>query len=430
MSDLIKTAKLVGDLSWYRRSFIPKLVSGKSYYKKVQDETGIPMAFVAAIHSRELASDVGVFKAYLGNGQPLNKVTTIVPKKRGPFKSWHEGAIDALVNVEKLNQIKNWDLETCIEEWEKYNGLGYMNRGKLSPYVWSGTNHGLKTGLFVKDGVYDPNAVDKNIGCYALYLLLIEQDLDFKIGEIKVANNEKSFWQIVLDFIKNLLSGKTNEEVYREISRIPVYGEKNDNVAVIQETLNAFGYGLTVDRDFGPKTKSAISNFQKRNGLLGSGVIGNKTIKFLGIKVVEKQMSNQAEVFEIASKEIGVQDFAGKKHNPRVLEYHQTTGKFSDDETSWCGSFVEWCLKQAGIKGMGSLGAGARNWIKFGVATTSPKKGDIAVFWRESKSSWKGHVGFYSHETETHVYVLGGNQSNSVNISAYPKTQLLGYRTY
>ena len=114
MSDLIKTAKLVGDLSWYRKVFIPKLVSGKSFYKKVQDETGIPMAFVAAIHSRELASDVGVFKAYLGNGQPLNKVTTIVPKKRGPFKSWHEGAIDALVNVEKLNQIKNYNFHQQV----------------------------------------------------------------------------------------------------------------------------------------------------------------------------------------------------------------------------------------------------------------------------------------------------------------------------
>lgn len=430
IENLIKTAKINSDLTWYEKNFIPILLSGKEHYKKVEDETGIPMAFVACIHAREFAADVGQFKRYLGNGQLLTQKTTIVPKNRGPFKSWHEGAIDVLVNLKSLNKIKNWNLETCIIEWEKYNGLGYKNRNKLSPYVWTGTNYGVGTGLFVSDGKYDPNGQDKNLGCFAYYNLLIEKDEDFVLGKEVLMEKEKGFWASLWDAILSMFSGSKTETTYKYISRIPAYGEKNQDVGVIQSALNEFGYKLIVDNDFGPKTKVAISNFQKLNGLTGSGIIGVKTIQFLGVQVIQSIDSVQDKVFATASKEIGVKEASGSKHNPRIIEYHSTTGKFSDDETSWCGSFVEWCLKQNGIAGIGSEGAGARNWLKFGRDTKTPKKGDVVVFWRESLSSWKGHVAFYSHETSTHIYVLGGNQSNAVNISAYPKAQLLGYRTY
>lgn len=435
MSSLIQTARITKDLTWYKRTFLPLMLSGKDHYKKVQEQTGIPMAFVACIHARESSSDVGKFKKYLGNGQPLNQKTTIVPKGRGPFSSWHEGAIDILTN-KKLHEIKDWTLEKCIVEWEKYNGMGYKNRGKNSSYVWSGTNHGENSGLFVRDGVYDPNAKDGNLGCYAYYQMLIEADKDFEIGKeiiVEKKNDTNSILQIIINFILGLFTN-TNTEEYKYITRIPAYGEKNSNVGVIQSALNDFGYGLALDNDFGPKTKNAISDFQKKNGLAGSGTIGPKTISFLGIKIAEAENvitgNFNEKVWKIAEAEIGVKEISGSKHNARILEYHSTTGKFTDDETSWCGSYVEWCVTKAGKKGLGSQGAGARNWLKFELPTTKPKKGDIVVFWRESLSSWKGHVAFYSHETETHVYVLGGNQNNQVNVTAYPKSQVLGYRTY
>jgi hypothetical protein len=56
-----------------------------------------------------------------------------------------------------------------------------------------------------------------------------------------------------------------------------------------------------------------------------------------------------------------------------------------------------------------------------------PQLGDIVVFWREKKDSWKGHVGFYINETNTHINVLGGNQNNMVCIKPYPKSRLLQY---
>jgi hypothetical protein len=52
----------------------------------------------------------------------------------------------------------------------------------------------------------------------------------------------------------------------------------------------------------------------------------------------------------------------------------------------------------------------------------------VAVFWRDSKSSGKGHVGFFVEETSRNVSVLGGNQGEQVSIANQPKARLLGYR--
>lgn len=63
------------------------------------------------------------------------------------------------------------------------------------------------------------------------------------------------------------------------------------------------------------------------------------------------------------------------------------------------------------------------------IDVNNAKPGDVVVFWRGSKDSWKGHVAFYSHHDANNVYVLGGNQGNAVSIQAYPRSRLLDVRT-
>lgn len=131
----------------------------------------------------------------------------------------------------------------------------------------------------------------------------------------------------------------------------------------------------------------------------------------------------------LVEKEKNVKEILGRKHSPRILEYHQATDlKATEDEVSWCSSFVNWCLKQNGIKGTNK--ANARSFLEWGkkVPVTTPKVGDIVVFWRGDKDGWLGHVGFYAGEKEDKILVLGGNQGNEVNFSYYKKSQLLGYR--
>ena len=70
----------------------------------------------------------------------------------------------------------------------------------------------------------------------------------------------------------------------------------------------------------------------------------------------------------------------------------------------------------------------ARSFLKLGEEVFTPRIGDVVVFWRESISSWKGHVAFFIKETNEYIYVLGGNQGNKVGINAYRKERLLSYR--
>lgn len=63
--------------------------------------------------------------------------------------------------------------------------------------------------------------------------------------------------------------GKTNTTIKM--------GSKGSDVKNLQQALNAKGYSLTVDGEFGPSTQAAVKNFQRANGLTDDGVVGPKT---------------------------------------------------------------------------------------------------------------------------------------------------------
>lgn len=135
------------------------------------------------------------------------------------------------------------------------------------------------------------------------------------------------------------------------------------------------------------------------------------------------------DIINIALSEFGIREISGKKDNPEVLKYFDDIGfdgTALKDETSWCSAFANWVAQEAGLSSSGKLNA--RSWLNVGTEVTAPEIGDVVVFWRESKESWKGHVGFFIRETPSWIYVLGGNQNNQVKISAYPKKRLLSYR--
>jgi len=133
-------------------------------------------------------------------------------------------------------------------------------------------------------------------------------------------------------------------------------------------------------------------------------------------------------VLEIALQEYGVKEIPGPVHNNRIVQYAKEVGMSSidNDETSWCSVFVNWCAFRAGYEYTRS--ASARSWLSIGEEIYIPRLGDIVVFWRESLSSWKGHVGIFIAQNENTVFCLGGNQGDKVQISEYDKTKVLGYR--
>lgn len=130
----------------------------------------------------------------------------------------------------------------------------------------------------------------------------------------------------------------------------------------------------------------------------------------------------------IAQGEVGVKETPGPEHNPRIVEYFRESGHsgIKDDETPWCSAFMNWVFAKAGIVGTGSLAA--RSWLKWGKPLSKPKPGAVVVFWRGNPRGWQGHVGLYLGEYAGYISVLGGNQGDSVKISKYPRSNLLGYR--
>ncbi len=81
------------------------------------------------------------------------------------------------------------------------------------------------------------------------------------------------------------LSIKEEKQMIK-ISSVPALGNVGNDIVKLQQALNAAGFSPgSVDGIFGKNTAKAVSAFQKSKGLPGSGVIGPKTLEFLGLEV-------------------------------------------------------------------------------------------------------------------------------------------------
>jgi lysozyme family protein len=146
----------------------------KARYQNVEQRTGVPWFVVAVIHEREASQN---WNCQLGQGDPLDRVSVHVPAGRGPFNSWEDGAVDALVNCAPYAaRNKDWSIGGLLTLLEQYNGLGYANRCLPSPYIWSGTDQ-YKSGKYVRDGVFNPNVIDVQPGCAGLLLAMAALDI-------------------------------------------------------------------------------------------------------------------------------------------------------------------------------------------------------------------------------------------------------------
>lgn len=126
----------------------------------------------------------------------------------------------------------------------------------------------------------------------------------------------------------------------------------------------------------------------------------------------------------IARAELGVAEIHGERHNPRIVEYHQScTLRATDDETPWCSSFVNWCLAQAGIAG--TRNAMARSFLAWG-QEVHPRLGSIVVLRRGAAP--KGHVGFYVGGDSRTLRLLGGNQGDRVSIASFAWSEAISHR--
>lgn len=199
------------------------------------------------------------------------------------------------------------------------------------------------------------------------------------------------------------------------------------NTRMIQEALKKHGFNPgPLDGIWGPRTASALREFQSERGLRATGVVNAQTLSELGFPLSADHYSADvmAPWMAEARRRKGLHE---RRNHKSLWDWLRSDGASVGDPavTPWCGDFTETCIALTlPAEPLPENPYLAANWTKFGVDLDRGRYGAILVFWRGSPQSWKGHVGFYWGEDNTHYHVLGGNQRNSVNVARIEKRRL------
>ena len=129
---------------------------------------------------------------------------------------------------------------------------------------------------------------------------------------------------------------------------------------------------------------------------------------------------------KIARSYDGLKEIPGPRHNQTIIRWLvKLNAWWSDDETPWCGVFVAHCMQKCSLP-FPKLYMRAKAWSDYGSLLRRDRlaPGAILVFDRAGG----GHVGFYVGEDAGFYYVLGGNQSNAVNVMKLGKSRLVASR--
>lgn len=200
----------------------------------------------------------------------------------------------------------------------------------------------------------------------------------------------------------------------------------------IQRRLAELGFDCgALDGIRGRQTIAAVKRYQASMHLAVDGLVGPNTLRALfGGAVVAASDSPDAMPWLVEARRLmGTKEVAGKGNSSDIMDWADHLDiVYPGDDVAWCGLFVAHCVGSTlPEEVLPTNPLGARNWASFG----QPSKivdGAIAVFWRGTKAGWLGHVGFVVGQTATSIDLLGGNQSDAVNIRQMPKNRLLDCR--
>lgn len=147
------------------------------------------------------------------------------------------------------------------------------------------------------------------------------------------------------------------------------------------------------------------------------------------VKLLQNSIPRVPRWLSVANSRIGIKEIRGPFHNSIIMEWiakltpKRLGMRILDDETPWCGVFLASVMLDSGIEPP-AVAARALSWATWGKAIPFPILGAVVVFRRLGG----GHVGLYVGEDESAFHILGGNQSNSVNISRIEKSRCVAVR--
>jgi uncharacterized protein (TIGR02594 family) len=145
----------------------------------------------------------------------------------------------------------------------------------------------------------------------------------------------------------------------------------------------------------------------------------------------------QITAYQLAQRFVGIEEADGPTSDAQVLAMLRLDARWvEDDETPWCSAFVNyiaWLLRLPRSKSLA-----ARSWLTVG--TPIPLEDarphfDVVILSRGEGLQpgpevirAPGHVGFFASLDVRRVWLLGGNQNDSVSVAPYSRLRILGVR--
>ncbi|WP_420333490.1 cell wall hydrolase [Roseibium sp.] len=154
------------------------------------------------------------------------------------------------------------------------------------------------------------------------------------------------------------------------------------------------------------------------------------------------EASGSAPWMEFAEKELADKVSENTPQGrTRIAEYFDATG-FSQGtaDDPWCAAFVSWCMSKCPPEiaktyhPFKNVAAGSANWRNWGNTQINPKgdppKGAVVVLSPSKNTDAISHVGFFIEylDEKRLVAILGGNQSNEVNVTNFKAADVVGIR--
>lgn len=147
-------------------------------------------------------------------------------------------------------------------------------------------------------------------------------------------------------------------------------------------------------------------------------------------------MFTRDHAFDLAQRFAGIEEVGGNVDNPQIMAMLKLDMRWpSHDEVPWCSAFANYVCWLARLPRSKDLRA--RSWLTVGrgISLDQAEPGDIVVITRgggvqpgPEVLDAPGHVGFYAGQFGEFIEILGGNQSDTVKVSRYPRDRLLGVR--
>jgi uncharacterized protein (TIGR02594 family) len=185
---------------------------------------------------------------------------------------------------------------------------------------------------------------------------------------------------------------------------------------------------VSPDGVYGDATKLAVQGFQTKHNLKPDGEVGHMTASAMDavasapptatIQVVSA-LSDEPTWNRLARTQIGIHE-VGDNRGPDVARFIAGAHAGALGEP-WCAIFANWALESCGVRGTRSASSQSFRDDPNFVKLDGPAFGAIVVYWRAPRAQGVGHVGFYQKETSTHIFTLGGNESDMVKEEWLPK---------